>query len=375
MLDLKLTGGRVLDPAQGVDAVLEVGFAGGKVAAVGRDLGEARAVRDVGGALVVPGLIDLHTHVYWGGTSLGIDPDAYAKASACTTLVDAGSAGAGNFAGFRRHVIERARVRIVPLLHISFAGIYAFHWTVNVGEGADERLLNAKLCLDAAREHADLVAGIKVRVGTHASGALGAAPLRIALQVAEAAGLPLMAHLDSPPPSNTEVLDLLRPGDIHTHCFRPFPNSPAAPGGGVRPEVLRARERGVLFDIAHGAGSFAFATARQMLAAGFLPDVISSDAHLTSVGGPAHDLLVTMSKFLTLGVPLAEVVRRATIAPALAVGCTDRGSLRPGMLGDASVLALESGAFDFVDACGEKLRGRERLASRGVVLGGEWWED
>jgi dihydroorotase len=375
MFDLKLTGGRVLDPAQGIDARLEVGFQDGRVAALGDVLGEAAVVRDVSGCLVVPGLIDLHTHVYWGGTALGVDADAYARSSGCTTLVDAGSAGAGNFTGFRRHVIERARVRILPLLHISFAGIYAFHWDLNVGEGADERLLNAKLCLDTAREHADLVAGIKVRVGMHASGALGVAPLRIALQVAEAAGLPLMAHLDSPPPANTEVLALLRRGDILTHCFRPFPNAPTAPGGGVRPEVLQARERGVLFDIAHGAGSFAFATARQMLAAGFLPDVISSDVHLTSIGGPAYDLLTTLSKFLALGVPLADVVRMGTIAPARAIGRSDRGSLQPGLLGDATVLAIESGSFRLVDVCGEAMQARERLACRGVVLDGKWWDE
>jgi dihydroorotase len=373
MFDLLLRGGRVVDPAQGIDATLDVAFAQGRVAALGSGLGEARESRDVAGLIVTPGLIDLHTHVYWGGTALGIDPDAYAKGSGCTTLVDAGSAGAGNIAGFRRHVIEPAEVRILPFLNVSLPGIFAFHWDVNVGECTNPDLLNARVCLQAARDEADLVVGIKVRLGTHVSAALGAAPLRIALEVAAHAGLPVMAHLDSPPPSRAEVLGLLRRGDIITHCFRPFPNAPAAAGGGVEPDALAARERGVVFDIGHGRGSFGFATARQMLANGFLPDVISSDAHLTSVGGPAHNLLVTMSKFLALGMPLGEVVRAATINAARAVRREDRGTLKPGLLGDATVLAIEPGAVTLTDVIGETIEADRQLACRGIVLGGRWW--
>jgi dihydroorotase len=373
MFDLVLKGGRVVDPAQGIDAVLDVAFAAGRVAALGTDLGAAEQVRDVGGCIVTPGLIDLHTHVYWGGTSLGIDPDAYAKSSGCTTLIDAGSAGAGNIHGFRRHVIERAEVRVLPLLNISFGGIFGFHWDVSVGECTDPRLLNAVVCLRAAREQADLVVGIKVRVGTNTSAALGAMPVRIAREVAEHAGLPLMTHLDSMPPARAEVLGLLRRGDMLTHCFRPFPNAPAAADGGVEPDVLAARARGVIFDIGHGRGSFGFATAQQMLKCGFPPDVISSDVHLTSIDGPAHDLLTTMSKFLGMGVPLGEVVRMSTINAARAVRREDRGTLKPGLLGDASVLALERGRFTLTDVVGETLECAEKLACRGIVLGGRWW--
>jgi dihydroorotase len=375
MFDLVLRGGRVVDPAQGIDAVLDVGFADGRVAALGSGLGEAAVNRDVGGMIVTPGLIDLHTHVYWGGTSLGVDPDAYAKSSGCTTLIDAGSAGPGNIHGFRRHVIERSEVRILPFLNISFAGIFGFHWDVSVGECTDPNLLNAKLCLRAAREHADLVVGVKVRVGAHTSGALGAMPVRIALEAAEHAGLPLMTHLDSPPPSRADVVGMLRRGDILTHCFRPFPNAPAAADGGVEADALAARARGVIFDIGHGRGSFGFATGRQMLQCGFQPDVISSDVHLTSIGGPAYDLLVTLSKFLGLGVPLGEVVRMSTINAARAVRREDRGTLKPGLLGDATVLSLERGRFTLTDVVGETIETSEKLACRGIVLGGKWWRD
>ncbi|HET7879842.1 MAG TPA: amidohydrolase/deacetylase family metallohydrolase [Acetobacteraceae bacterium] len=373
MFDLVLKGGRVIDPAQGLDERLDVAFADGKVAEVGPDLPGGKATRDVSGQIVVPGLIDLHTHVYWGGTSLGVDPDAYAKASGLTTLVDAGSAGPGNLKGFRRHVIEPAEVRILPFLNISFAGIFALSKEVNVGECRDLALLNPRVCLDVAKAQADLVVGIKVRVGGNASGASGITPMEIALEVAEHAGIPLMTHLDAPPPYRSEVMPRLRRGDILTHCFRPFPNTPVAPDGAVREDVLAARQRGVVFDIGHGAGSFGYETAMAMLKQEFLPDVISSDIHVVSIDGPAYDLLTTMSKFLALGVPLTEVIRATTINPARAVRLEDRGTLRPGLLGDATVLTLEQERFELVDVLGEKLNATQRIGCCGIVLNGRWW--
>ncbi len=193
MHDLVLRGGRVIDPSQGLDRVADVAFSDGRVAEVGDGL-VGREVVDAGGSIVTPGLIDLHTHVYWGGTSLGVDPDMYARRSAVTTSVDTGSAGPGNFPGFRAHVIERARSRVLALLHISFAGIYAFSPTIMVGEGEDMRLLAAREAVEVARANPGVVAGIKVRIGRHASGSAGIAPLDVALDVADAAGLPLMVH-------------------------------------------------------------------------------------------------------------------------------------------------------------------------------------
>jgi dihydroorotase len=195
----------------------------------------------------------------------------------------------------------------------------------------------------------------------------------MALEVAEHAGIPLMTHLDAPPPYRSEVMPRLRKGDILTHCFRPFPNTPVAPDGAVREDVLAARERGVIFDIGHGKGSFGYETAMAMLKQGFLPDVISSDIHVVSIDGPAYDLLTTMSKFLVLGVPLVEVIRATTINPVRAVRLEDRGTLRPGLLGDATVLTLEQGRFVFEDVLGEKLHAEQRLSCRGIVLGGRWW--
>jgi dihydroorotase len=373
--DLVLRGGRVIDPSQGLDEVCDVAFRGGKVAAVGRGLksGHGAAEKSMIGKIVVPGLIDLHTHVYWGGTSLGIDAEEFCRTSGVTTAVDTGSAGPGNFPGFRRHVIEKSAVRILAYLHVSHAGIFGFSENVNVGESEDIRLMDPIGAARVADENRDIIVGIKVRVGRLASGAQGLAPLEFALQVADETGLPLMAHIDEPPPSYEDVLARLRPGDVLTHCFRPFPNAPCTAQGTVKAAVRQARERGVLFDIGHGMGSFSFGTARAMLANGFAPDTISSDVHALSINGPAYDQVTTMSKFLCLGMDLGDVVRASTANTAFALKRPELGSLKPGSAGDATVISVEDGEFDYVDIVGERVTGNHRIRSRGVVLGGQWW--
>ena len=374
MSDLVLRGGRVIDPACGRDEIADVAFGDGKVSGFGRDLRAGGAeIIDARGLLVVPGLIDLHTHVYWGGTSLGVDASEVARRSGTTTFVDAGSAGPGNFPGFRRHVIEASPLRIIPFLNVSFPGIFAFSAGVMVGECADLRLLDPRECVRVVKANRDLVAGVKVRVGRNAGGASGAAPLDMALELAEETGLPVMAHLDHPPPSRLEVLARLRRGDILTHCFRPFPTAPVGEDGQIREEVIEARRRGVIFDIGHGSGSFGFRTAEAMLAAGFLPDAISSDVHTLSINGPAFDQLVTMSKFLCLGMELVDVIRASTAAPAAALGRTNIGRLEIGAAGDATLLEMAEGEFDYRDVLGETRKGQWRLNVRGLVVGGRWW--
>jgi dihydroorotase len=373
--DLILKGGHVIDPSQKIDGVMDVAFRDGKAAGVGKDLkpGADTEIRDVRGYYVTPGLIDMHTHVYWGGTSLGIDPDEFCRTSGVTTSVDTGSAGPGNWPGFRKHVIERSDARILAYLHVSFAGIFGFSKTVMVGESEDIRLMAPTECAEVIEANRDLIVGVKVRVGRNSSGDQGVAPLNMALQVAEQVGMPLMCHLDHPPPSYDEVIEKLRPGDILTHCFRPFPNTPCTAQGAVKPAVLAARKRGVLFDVGHGKGSFSFKVARAMLANGFMPDTISSDVHALCIDGPAFDQVTTMSKFLCMGVSLYEVVAASTLNAGMMLKRPEYGSLKTGSLGDATILSVKEGKHEYVDVVGEKMIGDRRIVSEGVVLKGEWW--
>jgi dihydroorotase len=322
---------------------------------------------------VAPGFIDLHTHVYWGGTSLGVDGVHTARQGGVTTLVDAGSAGPGNFAGFRKHVIEPSEPRIFAYLHISFAGIFAFSKRIMVGESQDMRLMSPDDAISVAREHRDTIVGIKVRVGRHTSGEAGLAPLDIALHAAEKLGLPVMAHIDDAPPTYEEAVARLRPGDVLTHCFRPLPNAPIAADGRVKAAVRDARRRGVLLDIGHGMGSFSFEVARRMFEAGFPPDTISSDIHILNVAGPVFDQATTLSKFLLLGMPLADVIRATTVNAATAIRRPELGTLRPGAAGDVTIFTIEKGRHEFVDSTGHKESAAERIAVAGIVLRGRHW--
>ncbi len=371
-----LKGARVIDPSQNIDAVLDVRFRGGVVAEIGPSLsaGPKCDTHHFDGHVLTPGLIDLHAHVYWGGTALGVDAVPLARRSATAVFVDAGSAGPGNFPGFVHHVIEPARpVTILPLINLSFAGIFGFSKTVMVGESEDLRLLDMRECVRVAREYADQVVGVKVRVGRSTSGLAGMAPMDMALEVAEELGLPLMAHLDHAPPSRTDVVNRLRAGDILTHCFRPFPNAPTLPGGGVRPEIVAARERGVIFDIGHGGGSCGFVTSKAMLAAGFKPDVISSDVHQLSIDGPAYDLLNTLAKFHALGMSLPEVIACATANAARALRRPILGTLKPGVGTSASVFRIDEVPTIYRDVMGEEITGPRRFVATGLVLDGRRW--
>ena len=373
--DLILKGGRVIDPSQGLDQVADVAFAGGKVAAIEPNIAATNGadVRDVSGRIVAPGFIDLHTHVYWGGTSLGVDPGDFAKRSGVTTLIDAGSAGPGNFKGFLKHVIEPSEPRILAYIHVSFAGIFAFSKRIMVGESSDMRLMSPADAVEVANANRDTIVGIKVRVGRNASGASGIAPLDIAVQVAEELSMPLMVHIDEPPPTYEDVLVRLRPGDTLTHCFRPFPNSPITGQGAVKTAVLEARKRGVLFDVGHGMGSFSFKVARAMLDAGFMPDTISSDVHSLNLEGPVFDQATTLSKFLCLGTPLTDVIRATTANVATAIRRPELGTLRPGSAGDATIFTVGEGSFPYIDSTGERMNGNKRILVEGIALRGHWW--
>ncbi len=371
--DLVLTGGHLIDPATGVDGRRDVAFSAGRVAAVDAAIPRdaARETVDVAGAYVAPGLVDLHAHAFIAGHDLGVQTDPVCASTGVTTLCDAGSTGAGNFAGLREYIVARAETRVLAFLHVSAIGLTH----LGIGEHCLLDYADPDLAAGVAREHRDTILGIKVRIQKEVVGAHGLEPLRRGIRAAQAAGLPVIVHVNNPPGEYGDVLALLRPGDIVSHFFHGRGSGILDAGGRVKPAVHEARRRGVVFDVAHGRNHVNFPVVRQALAEEFYPDTISSDLTRPGRAGVVKDLPTTLSKFLSLGMPLDRVVRAATAAPAKAIGRSgDLGTLQGGAAGDAAVFAVEDGRFAYQDADGNTIEGAKRWMPRLTVRAGRvWW--
>ncbi len=373
--DFVLKGGRVLDERNGVDAVADVAVKAGRIAAVGPALAAGAArVENAEGLIVAPGLIDIHTHVYHKATSLSVDPGFISRRAGTTTLVDAGSAGAGNYDGFRDYVMNHSPYRILTFLNVSFPGIFGFDKGVSIGEATLRSMLPVDRCVAKIEANRDRIVGVKVRIGGVVTGDLGLGALELALEAANAVDLPLMTHIGTAPPSYADVVSMLRPGDILTHCFRPEPNSALGADGRVLDAVRAARQRGVLFDIAHGMGAFGYETTEAALKHGFLPDLISSDVHVIAVEGPAFDLLHTMSKLLNCGLTLPDVIGMSSNRPALAIRRPDLGHLGVGAPADITILRQVESNYRFEDVVGATRQGSTLLQPVSVYLGGRSME-
>ncbi len=370
---LLLAGGEVLDPAQDLRGRLDVSLRDGRVAAVGRNLPrDGHEVIDVSGRLVVPGLIDQHAHCFVGAWDLGVLTDLICAATGVTTFVDGGSAGAGTFEGMREFILSRSRVRILAFLNISAIGLTY----LEVGELNHLAYADADAAARVAREHKDLILGIKVRQQKEVVGAAGLEPLRRAIRAAEAAGgIRVMVHVTNPAAPLEDLLALLRPGDIVSHFLHGRGDGLLDARGKVKAPARDARTRGVLFDVAHGRNHVNFPVARAAIEQGFFPDTISSDLTSGGAQGVVKDLPHTLSKFVNLGMPLEEVVRAATATPARAIGREgELGTLKPGAVADVAVFELEEGDFEFQDADGNALGGRRRLTPYLTIKDGQlWW--
>jgi dihydroorotase len=369
--DLLIKHGTLLDPGQGVHARQDLALGNGLVAAVADDIpaSQATEVLDASGLLVTPGLIDVHTHVYYGVSHYGLEPDSTSLAKGVTTVLDTGSAGAQTFQAFRRFIIDVAATRVLALLNVSVMGMLY----EQVGELLDLRYVDNALTLRVARDNPGVVVGLKLRMAERMVGPNGPRALELAREAADALGAPLMIHIGDSLVSLETILDALRAGDIVTHAYHGLSEGILDQQGRIKPAVRAAAERGVRFDVGHGRGSFSWRVAEQALAEGFLPGTISSDLHTHNLDGPVFDLPTTLSKFLHLGLSLEETLSRCTnrAAPVLGAGLADRiGSLRPGLEADVALFALEEGRFDLVDAHGETLVGQHKLVPRGVVRGG-----
>lgn len=376
MDNLLIAGGRVLDPASGRDEIADVAIADGRIAAIGRDLpGEGFRLFEAPGALVVPGLVDIHTHCYWAGTLLGVNPDKIGARTGVTTWVDCGSSGAATFEGFLHHVIRRSRVRILPLINLSYIGLTpAGHLAQDVGELSDWRFADLGELARIQREYGDEIYGVKLRASGNALGENGPVVLPLAREAADMFGAPLMVHIGMPPPTIEDVLPFLRAGDILTHVYNPKPGGNVLDfGGRLRDSVRRAVDRGVRMEVGHGGASFSFAVAEAAMAQGLMPSAIGTDLHGHNIEGPVFDLPHVMAKFLALGLPLGEVIRLTTVAPADIIRRPDLGRLTVGGEADVAVFRLRDGPVTLTDSVGEERVGQlqfENLLTicRGAVI-------
>ena len=320
---------------------------------------------------MVPGLVDLHTHVYPGVVPLAVPADQAAMTAGVTTMVSAGDAGAHTIDGFRQLVVHQNRTRVVAFLHISVIGLAG--WPT--GEALDCDYLDVEATTRAILANRDIVVGIKVRqTAPEVVGSNGLEPLRRALRVGDRTGLPVMVHIGAAPEPLAVILELLRPGDVITHCFTSSGNG-IVEDAALIPAALRARDRGVIFDVGHGVGSFDYEFAEVAARSGFWPDCISTDLHTLSASSSMRDLPLTMSKFLNLGMELGSVIRATTERPAQIINQSAAiGRLHIGGTADIAVLELVSGDFEFVDAFGHTRRGGQLVRARHTIRAGVPWD-
>ena len=374
--DLLIKGGKVIDPSQGLEAELDVAVRGGKIASVASDLPEGQAVQVIRahGKIVTPGLIDVHTHVFPYVGPYGIEPDPYCVRRGVTSVIDAGTSGAFTFPAFRRFIIERSATRIRALLHVVSIGMVA-GGTPNMGELEDLRYCVPKLAVEAANQNRDLIVGFKIRFSEHYTGPNDLEGMKRGRAAADEAGLPIMIHIGGSYTPLKEFLALMKKGDVVTHSFNGRPHGLLDASGKLAPEVVEARERGVLFDVGHGAGSFSFEVMEKCLGQGFAPDTISSDLYSANINGPVYDQLTTLSKFLVLGMSLHDVIARATVDAARVFNFgAEIGTLKPGAEADVSVLELKEGEFTFTDSDGKSRMGRQKLEAVVTVKSGKVFE-
>jgi dihydroorotase len=377
--DLVIKNADVLDPSQSLRGRRDIGIRYGSIEAVEADIPAARALRvlDAGGKLVTPGLVDLHCHVYPYGSAIGIPADELVPHQCSTTCVSAGDAGANNFAAFRRYVVAQTRTRLYAFVHIANMGLAPFP----VAELYNIDFAQVDVAAKAVAENADMVLGVKVRMSENVIAKHGLEPLKRAIAACEGAGTggKIMCHIGGVETRElmAQILDTLRPGDILTHAYSGAPNLGGAFTNIVQearllPAALAAKQRGVIFDVGHGGGSFDFTVAEPAIAQGCLPDTISSDIHVFSGNSPGMPYLTwVMSKFMALGFTLEQVVAMATINPAKVINRAPKlGTLQIGAPADVAIMELVEGDVSFVDTRNNARTGRAYLKPVQTVTAG-----
>jgi dihydroorotase len=370
--DILIRGGEVVDPSQQLRGVRDVAIRDGKILSIGERLPDVETTHtiDARGLYVVPGLIDLHLHVYRQHSPFGLEPDPLCPAGGVTTMLDAGTAGSYNFGGFRRDVIDQAETEILALVNLSCIGLVA----ANLGELKDRRYADPQGVIQTIRENPGVAVGVKIRAGRHiiGEGEQGWENFREAVIAARESETWLMVHIGESPMPIPEMLEHMEAGDCITHCFKGGGERILEPGGRLFPAVREAAERGVIFDVGHGFGSFQWEVVEMAIEQDFEPTTISTDLHTKNIHGPVYDMPTTMSKFLMLGVPLERVVEMSTTRPAAVLGRgDDLGTLREGTVADVAILEKHEGRFVFTDSYQQNRIGDTLLTAACTIRRGE----
>ena len=338
-----------------------------------RDVGTGIAADDVRivegrGAFISPGWTDLHTHVWYGGTDISIRPEQAGAARGVTTLVDAGSAGEANFHGLREFIIEPARENIYAYLNLGSIGLVACN---RVTELQDMRSIDIDRTIAVAREHRDVIVGIKVRASAVISGGWDLVPLKLGKKIGRILGLPVMVHVGEPPPLYDDVLGLLSAGDIVTHCFNGKQGGSIIEDEDLYRLAEDASRKGIILDVGHGGASFSFDVGRAALARGLKPNTISTDLHNRSLDTSVWDMATTMSKLLSLGMPLEDVVVASTTAPRRAIGKPFENLLGVGKPAEFTLFDLAHTDLVVVDSQGASSTLHQTFEPRFAILGAE----
>ncbi len=373
-LDLLIKNGHVIDPKNNIDAIMDVAIRENKIVEVAKNINkESRKTVDASGLYVTPGLIDLHGHHFFGtqpnaylsNSFTALPPDGFTFRVGVTTAVDAGGAGWRNFATYKANVIDRSRTRMFSFLNIVGAGMSG---GANEQDVAD---MNPKLAAMAAIENKEYIVGIKL---AHYIGSEWE-PTERAVEAGKLAGIPVMVDFgraNPPLPMETLLMEKLRPGDILTHCYGGVSErEKMIENGKLQPYALKAQQRGVIFDVGHGGGSFLFSQAIPAIKQGLKPNTISTDLHTGSMNAGMKDMLNVMSKLLNIGLTLNEVIAASTWKPAQVISKEAFGHLSVGALADVAVFSLDKGAFGFIDVDGNKITGDKKLTCQMTVLDGK----
>jgi len=358
--DLVIKNGTVIDPSQETCEKKDIAVAGGKIAAVENYIsdGNSHDVIEAEGLLVTPGLVDLHVHVWWGVAHLAIEADPACVYRGVTTAIDAGSSGSNTIAGFHRYVIDQADTRVLAFLHISGMG----QLDNDIGELEDVRWARVEQAVEAAKLHSDVIVGIKVRLTENIVGSNDLIALERALEAGQELSKPVMIHIGGSVNQVEEFLEQLRPGDIVTHSFTGRPHGILDNNNKVIDAAWDAMNRGVIFDVGHGAGSFSFPVAEACLEQGLGPGTVSSDVHRYNIRGPVFDLMTTLSKYIHLGYSIEDAVALGSSIPSAAVGLPDNiGTLKVGADADIAIIEHREGPVTFSDADGNERSGNQLL--------------